>query len=109
MKQFKQIMTVMLVLLLLTSCSSVFSGGFTGTIREDKGGSDDSNNTGIEGATVYIYTDEGARNADYDAATAAMWQAPPQIKTVSSPFPRSSGRPAVLHTERPRTGSVFIC
>lgn len=71
MKQFKQIMTVMLVLLLLTSCSSVFSGGFTGTIREDKGGSDDSNNTGIEGATVYIYTDEGARNADYDAATAA--------------------------------------
>ena len=71
MKQFKQIMTVLLVLLLLTSCSSVFSGGFTGTIREDKGGSDDSNNTGIEGATVYIYTDEGARNADYDAATAA--------------------------------------
>ena len=70
MKQFKHIMTFLLTAVLLTSCSSVFNGGFTGTIKEDKGGLDDSSNTGISGATVYIYTDEGARNADYAAATA---------------------------------------
>ncbi|MGN0905880.1 MAG: hypothetical protein ACI4NM_01925 [Bullifex sp.] len=71
MKQFKHIMTFLLVLVLMTSCSSVFDGGFTGTIKEDKGGLDDSSNTGISGATVFIYTDEGARNADYEAAVAS--------------------------------------
>ena len=42
MKAIKSITISMLILLAITSCSSVFSGGFTGKIMEDKGGLDDS-------------------------------------------------------------------
>lgn len=69
MKAIKSITISMLILLALTSCSSVFSGGFTGKIMEDKGGLDDSSNTPLSGATVFIYTDEGVRNSDYNRAT----------------------------------------
>lgn len=68
MKAIKSITISMLILLAITSCSSVFSGGFTGKIMEDKGGLDDSANTPLAGATVFIYTDEGTRNSDYDRA-----------------------------------------
>lgn len=68
MKALKSITISMLILLAITSCSSVFSGGFTGKIMEDKGGLDDSANTPLAGATVFIYTDEGTRNSDYDRA-----------------------------------------
>ena len=68
MKAIKSITISMLILLAITSCSSVFSGGFTGKIMEDKGGLDDSVNTPLAGATVFIYTDEGTRNSDYDRA-----------------------------------------
>lgn len=68
MKAIKSITISMLILLAITSCSSVFSGGFTGKIMEDKGGLDDSANTSLAGATVFIYTDEGTRNSDYDRA-----------------------------------------
>ena len=69
MKAIKSITISMLILLALTSCSSVFSGGFTGKIMEDKGGLDDSSNTPLSSATVFIYTDEGVRNSDYNRAT----------------------------------------
>ena len=69
MKAIKSITISMLILLAITSCSSVFSGGFTGKIMEDKGGLDDSSNTPLSGATVFIYTDEGVRNSDYNRAT----------------------------------------
>ena len=68
MKTIKSITISLLLLLFLTSCSSVFSGGFTGKLMEDKGGLDDSSNTPLAGATVFIYTDEGVRNSDYDKA-----------------------------------------
>ena len=68
MKTIKSITISLLILLFLTSCSSVFSGGFTGKLMEDKGGLDDSSNTPLAGATVFIYTDEGVRNSDYDKA-----------------------------------------
>lgn len=68
MKVVKSITISLLILLFLTSCSSVFSGGFTGKLMEDKGGLDDSANTPLAGATVFIYTDAGTRNSDYDRA-----------------------------------------
>lgn len=68
MKTIKSITISLLILLFLTSCSSVFSGGFTGKLMEDKGGLDDSSNTPLVGATVFIYTDEGLRNNDYNRA-----------------------------------------
>lgn len=68
MKTIKSITISLLILLFLTSCSSVFSGGFTGKLMEDKGGLDDSSNTALAGATVFIYTDESVRNSDYDRA-----------------------------------------
>ena len=68
MKKTKSITISLLLLLFLTSCSSVFSGGFTGKLMEDKGGLDDSSNTPLVGATVFIYTDEGLRNNDYNRA-----------------------------------------
>ena len=70
MKAIKSITITLLIILALTSCSSVFSGGFTGKIMEDKGGLDDSSNTPLSGATVFIYTDEGTRNSDYNKAIA---------------------------------------
>ena len=68
MKTIKSFTISLLILLFLTSCSSVFSGGFTGKLMEDKGGLDDSSNTPLVGATVFIYTDEGLRNNDYNRA-----------------------------------------
>lgn len=70
MKAIKSITITLLIILTLTACSSVFSGGFTGKIMEDKGGLDDSSNTPLSGATVFIYTDEGTRNSDYNKAIA---------------------------------------
>ena len=55
---------IMAVLLLLGGCSSVFTTYITGEVIEDKPDGDP-----IEGAYVYLYSEEGSRDADYAAWT----------------------------------------
>lgn len=57
----KKIFLPILLIILLTSCSAVYYGGITGTVK------DAENEEGINDVMVAVYFDEGRRNSEYDA------------------------------------------
>ncbi len=65
MKQrIKYLLILTAALFLLASCSYVFDGGVTGTVK------DAESDSGIEGVNVYLYLSESDRDSDYSDATA---------------------------------------
>lgn len=57
----KKLFLPILLLILLTSCSAVYYGGITGTVKDAETGE------GINDVMVAVYFDEGRRNSEYDA------------------------------------------
>ena len=62
-KHIKSISILLLLTLLLTSCSSYFSAGVTGTVK------DSENDSAISGVLVCAYTDSSTRDAAYNGYT----------------------------------------
>lgn len=57
----KKLFLPILLIILLTSCSAVYYGGITGTVKDAETGE------GINDVMVAVYFDEGRRNSEYDA------------------------------------------
>lgn len=57
----KKLFLPILLIILLTSCSAVYYGGITGTVKDAETGE------GINDVMVAVYFDEGRRNLEYDA------------------------------------------
>lgn len=57
----KKLFLPILLIILLTSCSAVYYGGITGTVKDAETGE------GINDVMVAVYFDEGRRDSEYDA------------------------------------------
>lgn len=57
----KKLFLPILLIIILTSCSAVYYGGITGTVKDAETGE------GINDVMVAVYFDEGRRNSEYDA------------------------------------------